>query len=318
VKPVRYRSINATQVYRCRGTYQQTVTGLLNMQQLGGSVYNAASGLSGALNTSTPESGNILSRVSGFSFGFVQLTTRQSTAALVGGIGVRIQNDLWQAGTWVDATTTYTRQTAFQTSTSAQAVEVVGTANNGFVVLCSVPFNLISVNVTTAETGTAPVHDWAYTSPAGWTTTAVTNLTVDDFAATLVTAGEAVVMWDPPGDWVQSGSTQAAAAGYGTGIPNGYYGIRIRATTPPGTTAAVVTGMDIGLMAIQSAGPTGGLQAATANSSALYSPVLSSAETQIPYGDCIIGVFSQQTGQLPTAANSFGNSYDVSFRVGVD
>jgi len=325
MKPIRYRSINSTQTYRCRGAYQQTAIGLLNMVGMGGSIFGGglSASLSGQIATSTPESGQILSRVSGFSFGFVQLTVRNAIAAasgLVAGIGVRVQNDLWQAGSWTNATTTYARNANFQASTSTAALSTT-TANDGFVVFSSVPFNLVSLNVTTAEIGAAVTHDFAYTSPAGWTTVATTALTVSDFSATggvVVPAGEALLMFDPPSDWVQTGSAQAAAAGYGTGVPNGYYGIRVRTPVAP-TTAAVVTGAEIGLIAIQSPGPGAGGLFTTASTgpdmTAMYSPVLSSAETQITYGDGIIAVFSAASG---TGGVGFGNSVDCAFRVGVD
>jgi hypothetical protein len=326
MKPVRYRSINATQSYRCRGIYQQTSTGLLNLISTGKSIYGGPDALGGGIVTSAPESGTIKTSVTGFSFGFVQLTVRNNVTqanAMVAGLGVRVQNDLWQAGSWTNATSTYARLPNFQTSTGTAALSTTA-ANDGFVVWSSVPFNLLSFNITTAEAGLAVTHDFAYTAPAGWSTQPLAQMTATDWSATagaVVPAGEALLMFDPPSDWVQTGSQSAFSGGYGTGVPNGMYGVRVRTPAGP-TTAAVAIGLEIGLIAIQSpgAGPnSGGLYTAGAGSyalTAMYAPILSSAETQIPYGDAIIAVFSGFTQSTP--AIGFGNSIDCSFRVGVD
>jgi len=293
MRAIRYKQLNNTQSYRLRGTYQQTDTGMLylNSQQQ---------------TFAGPGSTLITNRFPGVSFGFIQVTVR-SAGPFIGGVGVRLTNDLWIAGTWTNATTTFARSTALQTSTTSQALETAN-ASDGFVVLSRVPFNSVTMNVTTAETGTAPVWDFAYTAPTGWTQVTPANLAVNDFQTTLLVAGEAMAMWDPPSDWTLTSGTT-----YGTAVPSGYFGVRFRATTPAGTNKLAVTGMEAALIAIQSAGPAGGLGNTTPQT-ATYSPVLSSAETQVPYGDGIVAVFAQAGVQ---AATNFGNSVDASFREGI-
>lgn len=295
-RPIRYRSLNATQTYRMRGTYQQTDTGMLWVNP----TYNVTT--PGGVNAT-----NFKQRVQGIAFGFVQCTSRD-TGPFIMGLGGRFPNAIWQAGTWTNATTTYTVQPNLQTSTTSQAIETAS-ASDGFIVWSASPFNAITMNATTAETGTAPAWDFAYTGPSGWTTVTAANLTINDFQTTLIVAGEAMAMWDPPSDWTQTlqGSTL-----YATNQPGpGFYGVRFRATTPSGTNKLAVTGMEIALIAIQSAGPTGGLTN-TSPAAATYSPVLSSAETQLIVADGIVGLVAA-TGVQP-AAPKFGHSFDASFR----
>lgn len=174
-----------------------------------------------------------------FVIGEGAIHNRSGSSAVVG-IGGRLPVDLWKAGQWTDATTTYTDDTtdAQDAGTSDFALDTLNTDNDGFIVLSLVPFNIISVVVGTADAGGAPVYDLAY-SIAGGTWTTLTNTFV---APTFGATGEQLIWFADPANWA------VTEAGHATGIPTGYYAIRVRATTAPTGTAGLASVLVLGKM----------------------------------------------------------------------
>src|SRR6266851_4406394 len=106
---IRYKSLNVSQAYRLRGTYQQTDTGMLGLNPV--TAAPATTGAGGVTPTAIAE------RSVGLAIGFCQLTLRNGvaqSAGIIAGMGGRIPNRLWQAGTWTDATTLFTVQPSLQ------------------------------------------------------------------------------------------------------------------------------------------------------------------------------------------------------------
>ena len=176
--------------------------------------------------------------VQGLALGYFSMHARTAASAVMG-LGVRIPNQYWIAGQWTDATPTFADDTVDAQSTTAAdfPLEVLLTNNDGYVVASRVPFNVVSLDIGTADTGTV-VRAARYSNSAGTGWTNIVNPYVltgaaTNFVATATTAAnEALVVFDVPVDW---GKT---AVGGLSGIPVGYYALNVRATTAP-TTAAV-------------------------------------------------------------------------------
>jgi len=166
----------------------------------------------------------------GYQVGYFSIYVSADATQGFVGLGVKIANRYWKFGSWTNASTTYTDDTADAQSTATNdiALETL-TVNDGCLFACACPFNAISVNVTTASGGTAPVRALDYSIATGWSTGAV--IPVNNAAA--LTTGEAVWAWHVWPDWVPMTSV------HGTNVPLGYYGVRLRSTTAPGTTAAL-------------------------------------------------------------------------------
>lgn len=168
-----------------------------------------------------------------FVLGSASVQNRSSNAAVVG-VGGRMPVDLWEAGQWVDATTTYTADTtdAQDAGASDFALETL-TNNDGHIYLCQLPFNIISVIVGTASAGATPaVYEVSY-SLAGGTWSTLSNLLV---APLFTSTGEQLLWFTPPANWA------VTEAGHGTGITTDRYGLRVRATTAPAG-AGLVAGL---------------------------------------------------------------------------
>lgn len=167
-----------------------------------------------------------------------------SGSAVITGIGVRKAIDRWKVGSWTNATTTYLDKTSQAQNTTINDVPLeTTTANDGFIVCCYEKFNLLDLLIGTAGSGTGPVHDFAYTKGDGtWITPVIANLPIAPPAAAHWAAAETLVLWDLFPDW------QPSTGAEGTAMPAGMYAIRIRATTPPGTTAALANSMTVHMM----------------------------------------------------------------------
>lgn len=221
-----YNSVDVAQPWILRGTHQQTDVGCL------------------ALNPSYrlhPAGGGsaITRRMAGMALHAFSLHNRSAAAAVVG-IGVRIPNDLWIAGQYVDSTTTYTDKTAAAQDTTTNDIALETTTNNdGFIIGSRVPFNAVSINVSTASVDGTPVRATRFSDSAGtaWQT-AETNLFIPPTTGAVYAAGELPIVFSPPADW---GKSSALA----TGLPNGYYAMNVRSTTAPSTTAALGKSIEI-------------------------------------------------------------------------
>ena len=56
-------------------------------------------------------------------------------------------------------------------------------------------------------------------------------------------SGEALIWWTAPQDW-----TPMTVALHGAGVPVGWYGIRVRSTTVPGTVQASATSLSVAII----------------------------------------------------------------------
>lgn len=158
------------------------------------------------------------------------------------GFGGRLPDDqtLWKAGKYVTgAPGTYTDDTADAHNSVAGDFELSTLVNNdGCIVLCQIPFNILSIIVSQAANG-APVWDLEYSKAGGaWTSIGANAFSLPVFTS----ATEHVAWWEMPLDWA------VTDAGHATDIPLGYYGIRLRATTAPTITAALATQLIPGIL----------------------------------------------------------------------
>lgn len=164
------------------------------------------------------------------------IQNRSGGAANVG-LGVRLSKSLWKAGQWVHATTTFTDDTTdFQDAGASDAALETTTNNDGFLVSSPHKFNALAINVGTASVG-VPVRVLEY-SVGTSTWTAITNYINFAGAGAVYGTGENVIVWIPPANWA------VMAAGHGTNVPVGEYGIRVRATTAS-STAGLATTMSV-------------------------------------------------------------------------
>lgn len=167
----------------------------------------------------------------------VELQNRGSGVAAAAVVAF-IKDALWKAGQWTDATTTFTNDTADSqdADTNDFALETT-TVNDGFLVASRVQFGAISLDVTTAGSGTSPTHVIEYWNGA-WTALAAAELLVDVARSADWAAGEALILFDPPADWVEGGS--------GTNVPQGMFCVRVRRTNATQATAALARRVYIG------------------------------------------------------------------------
>lgn len=174
-----------------------------------------------------------------YQIAYAQLHNRSGGAAHVG-LGVRLPLTAWKAGQWVDATTTYTDDTTDAQDVGANdfALETT-TANDGFAVQAQQLFNALEIDIGTSSSGTGPVRVLEY-SLAGGTWGSITNFILFAGSGAHYAAGtNHVIWWIPPADWA------VLEAGHGTGFTTGLYGMRVRATTPPGTAAGLADSMSV-------------------------------------------------------------------------
>jgi hypothetical protein len=218
-----------------RGTDQQSASGLL-YQPPGIVMVNNSKG---TISTSTERQGLEIMEF--------YLHNRSGSTISVG-IGGRLDNRLWTAGQWTEATTTFTDDTTDAQDAGANdfALETT-TDNGGFIIASPVPFGWVSINVGTAGVDGAGTTDRAvsFSNGAGtWTTMTANMPMVDNFtsANTVWAAGENVFAWYPPPTW------KPTVGGEATNLPAGLYALRVRTTDAPDTTAALATTIEVGLM----------------------------------------------------------------------
>lgn len=225
-----YNKVNTTYapVLRTAG-WQQSDTGLLWVPPGFTHVVRSAAG---GIDRSVQRNGIHIKRF--------ELHNRSGGAAGVG-IGGRIANKYWIAGTLTSDGATFTQRDGYK----AQTATIFGAdadVNDGVVILSRVPFNAVSVNITTAEVdaGAAVDHTVQYSTGATWTTLGANAAITDGFTLTNTVYALAVhdlVMFSPS-DWTKT-------AGNG-GTPDGYYGVRFTsAQMGAGDTAAIATGIEI-------------------------------------------------------------------------
>jgi len=191
----------------------------------------------------------------GISIRAFELNNR-SASTISSGMGFRIANRYWFAGTYNG--TTYTDDTADAQSTTANSFIMGEDAANIDVVFFSyVPFDWLAINIGTAEVdaGAAVDHTVTYSNSAGtgWTTMNAAMPHSDTFTRTNAVwpAGANQLVWARPGDWGKITSI--------TGLDRfiGMYGLRLTtAQIGVGDTAALASGIEIGTMPILAEGVT--------------------------------------------------------------
>lgn len=225
MKPT-YKTISGNNNARLRGTNQQTDAGLL------------------WCNGSWRDHNGQYLKFEGVSCAGFSIQNNSGSATVVG-FGYRIPNRLWIAGQWdaSEAATEFVDDTAAAQDTTAGDFALETTTNNdGYVVASRVPFNAVSINVTTASVdATDPVRAVRYSNTAGsgWTAITIGDLVVSDgiSAAGEYAAGENLLVFSRPLTW---GRTAALS-----NIPSGYYAINVQATTAPDTTAALAGSLEL-------------------------------------------------------------------------
>jgi len=224
------------------------------------------------LNPGVTGPGQLIQRARGLAVPYFRL---YAAGAYTVGIGVRIPNDLWFAGAWVNATTTYTDDTEDAQDAGANDFPLETLTNNdGYIVLSKVKFSVVSLDVGTASVdATDPARAARYSSGGTWA--ALTTLVLDG-EATEYSTGEQLLVFAPPADW------EVTTGAEGTGIPAGYYALNVRATTAPDGTAGVADSLSVYMVYF--------LQTLTAAGSVEYN--LAPVEMWMPHGDALVALFS--------------------------
>jgi len=234
-----WNTLNFNQATLLRGTNQQSATGDGLIWQPPGITAKSVS------STGVPTS--FVSR-EGCAIRRFEMHNRSGGAAFVG-VGFRLQNRFWRAGQWDDSEAiAYIEDTtdAQDLGASDFALETATVNNDGFVIVSTVPFGWVSINVGTAGVDGAGATDRAvrYSNLAGtaWVSLGTNASYSDTFTSTdtVWAAGENIFVWRPPLDWGRVTSL--------TGVPAGMYAINVRSTTAADTTAARATAIEVGTL----------------------------------------------------------------------
>src|SRR5574341_1514844 len=183
--------------------------------------------------------------------GGAQVQNRAGGSAVVG-VGVHIDPSQWVAGFWTNGTSTFTDDTTDAQDADAAdfPMETANTDGYGQLSGCRHQFNIIGYNVgTAAASATNTVRVLEYSRSDGTWDGIVTNVWYVGpiTGANAWATGERAV-WSPiPADWVPMTAAHVPLATGGE-LLLGLYGIRIRATTSPTTTAAAATQLVLGRM----------------------------------------------------------------------
>ncbi len=180
----------------------------------------------------------------GMELGYLALHNKSATTAFTG-MAVRIPNNLWKAGQWTGASTTFTDDTTDAQSAATNDFPLETTTNNdGFAIFSAVPFNAISIDVGAANAGAGATRASFRTNRAGtaWTTMAANAFFVTLPAVTLVTgttsANEGLIVFNVAEDW---GPTTVTTNAAWTGMPLNMYGFSMRAATAPTAPASALS-----------------------------------------------------------------------------
>jgi hypothetical protein len=200
-------------------------------------------GIPASAGIATPVSASILSApglvMSRSSVTFLEVQNRGASATPAAIVGF-MKDQFWIAGQWTDASTTFVDTTInAQAGVSNGFVLETTTQNDGFIVGAMYPFGAISLDVTTAGSGTTTSHTIEYWNGTAWVGIVAAGMLVDvartsaDWAA-----GEDLILFTPPGPWAKGGS--------GTDVPQTTYNIRIKRTNVTQATAALARRVYVG------------------------------------------------------------------------
>lgn len=152
----------------------------------------------------------------------VDLSNNSGSTATMG-YGYKVLDADYKVGQWDDsAGTEFIDDTTDAQDAGSDDVALFTTTNNdGFVVSAKRRFDLVNINVTTAETG-SPVYVYEYWDGSAWQS--FVPAVTPDFTST----GETALVFSIPDDWALGGGT-------GEGIDAEHYAIRVTASTAPTT-----------------------------------------------------------------------------------
>lgn len=214
------------------------------------------------------------------------LHNRSGGAATLG-IGFKLRNDQWKAGQWTEVGSVYTDDTvdAQDDGASDFALEVAATNDDGFVILSSVKWDWLSLNVgLTNDASSTRAFRYSGATGSAWVASP-SNIFLDEITGTAdnIATGENLLVWTPPQDW---GKTLGL-----TGISDGWYAFNCRSTTAPATTAALATAIEIGTLV--------NVVENVADNSTVSEEICDYWE---PFGDAIVAFFSTANGGNRVAA----------------
>lgn len=230
-----FKTLNRGLAVKLRGTNQQTDNGLFHLNsklsgrtQLG----NSAPGAGGIVD---PAPDRHVRRVQGYDISYAKIQNRSSAAFTWFGFGGRIPNYMWLAGLNDDGVFTDDTVDAQDADTNDFPLAVDADNNTGFVILCKVPFNVLSINVSTQDAGTQ-TGALKYSIGTGSTLGTITNPYVAPPAQ--FASGENIIAYEIPLDWVPTDGTEM------TGVPAGYYMLSVEQTTAA-VTAALAKALEV-------------------------------------------------------------------------
>lgn len=198
----------------------------------------------------------------------------RSASSVTTGIGGRIQADLWRWYFW-DESEYVAGSALIDDTTDAQDgdagdvnLDTVGTANDGFVIGCDVPFNVASLMISqVSNAGTAwEVYYSKASAGAGFSNnfTQLTNLYVAP-AFGSGNSGEQLLWLEPPADWHRvepatalvnvHGRSDRQVLGYAA--PSQYL-LVVKSVTAPDTSRGQMTIATLGRMMMTTAGVANG------------------------------------------------------------
>ena len=172
---------------------------------------------------------------------YIEVQNRYTSAQPMAVVGF-LADQNWVAGQWVDTTTTYNDTTsAAQSGTSNTFALETTTQNDGFIVGALYPFGAVSLDVTTAGSGTTASHTIEYWNGSTWIAIAAAGMLVDIArTSTDWAAQENLILFTPPGVWAKGGT--------GTNVNQAMYNIRIKRTNATQTIAALTRRIYVGVV----------------------------------------------------------------------
>ncbi len=155
------------------------------------------------------------------------------------GWGIELPDAMWKAGLWDDSEgVSYVDDTTDAQDAGTSDFVLQSTTNNdGFVVQSTEKFNIIRIDVGTAETGSAAVDEYTYWSGSAWSV--LPTISTVDHTGT----GDEFLQFLTPNDWTKTatGDTPVDTDKLDAGV----YAIRYRATTAPGCVGALATDLAV-------------------------------------------------------------------------
>lgn len=220
-----------SQSYVLRGSYQQTDYGMLWV------------GPTATLRTQAGGTADSKSFREGVKVLRYDVQNRSGSTCAVGP-AMRIANRFWKAGQWTGGV--YVDDTTDAQDLGAGDFLVVSLTNqDGFIVACEIPFDWVSLYISTAPTSADPlVAAVSYSNYAGTGWAAADNVTttsvfLNDIRTGSLEVGEHNFVWTPRSDWGKVTSLDS--------VPAGYYALAFGWPTAPTSTTALATAMEIGV-----------------------------------------------------------------------